>query len=152
MTKTDNMPYGRKVVGKEEAARRQKRVARKGARYGHKVGDGEPTPELEESQQQQTGEPPKPLPTGGMDEETFEALMAAHANDDGYLSIDALKEALEDAPTAYNRLLSWELNRADGPRVGALTHLLGEEQKRATGPRAPVMAAIEGALRQARGG
>lgn len=98
-----------------------------------------------------TTEPSKQLASGEtLGEEAFEALLATHANADGYMSIDALKNALEDAPTAFNRLMSWELGREGGPRIGSLTHLLETETKREGGPRSMILQVLEKAIASVR--
>ena len=77
--------------------------------------------------------------------------MAEQANDDGYLSIADVKKILEEMPNAFDRVLGWEIARADGPRVGALNHLLKLEMKRDGGPRQMIQQRIEMSLAEAKG-
>ncbi|MCK5650519.1 MAG: hypothetical protein KAJ42_04035, partial [Gemmatimonadetes bacterium] len=81
----------------------------------------------------------------------LDALVVKHANDDGYLSIANVKAILEEMPNAFDRVFGWELARAEGPRVGALNHLLELEMKREGGPRHLVQQRIELSLKEIRG-
>ncbi len=77
-------------------------------------------------------------------------LLAKHASQDGYVSIDKLKELLAEMPSAFDRMFSWELARVDGPRIGALEHLMKLETGVET-CRPLVVQAIEVAITKARG-
>lgn len=131
----------KKAAAKKRAA--EKKAAKAVAAAEKKAAAAEPEAAAEEEAVTD--------PENVMTEEAFEALMQNHVGDDGFVSIDDLKAALTSAPSSFNRLMAWELNRPEGPRVGAVAHLLEHEQKRDDGPRATVLGALESALKSARG-
>lgn len=156
--------YGARVVGEELAAQHKKERGKAKVKYGPRVTSDAPA---QKAAPKKKKVPPKTPAEQTLDEkhaaaekaaeslkkigeqitqDEFDALVKSHANEDGYMSIDALKGALEAAPTAYNRLMSWELSREGGPRVGALTHLLEVETKREGGPRAMILQVLEKAI------
>lgn len=117
-------------------------VKSKRDRYGPGVLDP-PEGALEDDQSTLTEEAP---PEKG----SIEELIAKYASDEGYVSIGKLKELLEEMPSAFDRMYSWEMQRADGPRIGALQHLLQLENN-SVKPRVLVAHSIEGAIAKARG-
>lgn len=94
----------------------------------------------------------KPKPASPDQDAALDKLVAEYATDDGYLAIEDVKAILDEMPNAFDRIFGWELGRADGPRVGALNHLMQLEIKRDGGPRAMVQKRIELALAEVKGG
>lgn len=151
------MRFGARVVGEEKAAEQAKtRGVKSKVRYGDRVTGGAKAAKAKSKAPAKDPAKPSgqkaipPLETE-MSPEAFEVLLAEHAGQDGYLSIENLKTALNDAPSSFSRLLAWELNRADGARIGALQVLLQVETQRATGARDTVLSMLEGGLAAARG-
>lgn len=120
-------------------------VKSKRDRYGPGVLDppegAEELPEDDQSTLTDDGPPEKG---------SIEEMIAKYASEEGYVSIGKLKELLEEMPSAFDRMYSWEIQRADGPRIGALQHLLKLENE-AEKPRVLVSHSIEMAIAKARG-
>lgn len=122
--------YGPGILGEKE--------------YAEALGELEPVevPDIE-PETEETGPPsPPPLETDA----DVEALIEEYKAADGYVSVKDLKAMLKKMPTAFDRLFGWELERKDGPRIGALSHLLERELEREDGPRPIIQDVIEKTL------
>ena len=133
--------YGALVIGEEAAARvaEEKEVDR---RYGPSVlgSSVDDSPAGEAKRAEGTGQQ-----ADGLDD-----LVKKYAMEDGYLSIGNVKVVLAEMPQSFDRMLGWEMGRADGPRIGALTHFIEVEGKRHGGPRPTILKNLEGALQAVR--
>lgn len=141
--------YGAGVVGEEQAAKnleQQSGTAKFGDRVlGTRVDERteeERLADLEAREARKELEKKTSRPTPP----ELEDLVAKYASDDGYLSISDVKEVLEEMPSALDRMIAWEMERADGPRIGALKHFISLEAQRQGGARAPVIQHLESAL------
>lgn len=147
--------YGSKVVGKEEAQRLLKANEKK-ARFGPKVlgskVDQRSEEEVHQDQANREARDALAKKTDNPVPEELDELVRKYATDDGYLSIENTKQVLEELPSALDRMIAWEMDRNDGPRIGALKHFIGMEAERQGGPRKPVLEHLEKALAAARAG
>jgi hypothetical protein len=137
--------YGPGILDPDVYEQVEEVVKTKSDRYGPGVLDPpEGAEELPEDDQSTVTEeaPPK--------KGSVEEMIAKYASDEGYVSIGKLKELLEEMPSAFDRMYSWEMQRADGPRIGALEYLLKLEKEAKT-PRVLIAHSIEGAIAKARG-
>ena len=129
MTKRVRHPYGKAVVGEEEAAR---------VRQAKKDGTNIYGPRVTGERESSSAPKEKRVVKRIADEETTPA--------DAALSIKELGELLEKSPGVLDRQIDAEFQRAEGPRKGALRLFLGTETGREGGPRGDVMAILENAL------
>lgn len=136
--------YGPGVLDPDEYEAAQAVVDSGQNKYGPGVIDDHPDNETEESQTEDSPDNEAPEKT------ELDEMIEKYASSDGYLSIKDLKGLLEEMPSAFDRVFSWELNRADGARVGALQHLQKIEEGTES-PRVLVVKAIESAIKKARG-
>lgn len=104
---------------------------------GQEGAEGEETAE-EGAEGQENAEGTEPV---GAD-----ALISEAAGDDGYINLGELSKLVDEHPETRDRLLAAELQRADGPRKGALRKFLELEVQREGGPRGPVLARLESLL------
>lgn len=144
--------YGSRVQG-EEAAEAALASTKATAKFGSKVLGSKVDQRTEEEVQEDRAaaraeEALNKVPVDADGE--LEARLQEYASEDGYVSIGDLKEILDEMPHALDRMIAWERERADGPRIGALQHFLKIESQRDGGPRAAVQAFLEKALARAR--
>ena len=65
----------------------------------------------------------------------------------GSTSIKQIDQALQDNPAVYEEMYSLELQRAEGPRKGALRLFMAAEVAREGGPREDRLAELDAALK-----
>ena len=144
--------YGPGIIGEEAFALVKDQVKMKPDKYGPGILGEEKYAELmgQRKAEQAVEAPPQvkeAIAPVAFSEADLDGLVKEYTSTDGYLSIAELKKALVKAPIAFDRLFSWELNREDGPRIGALAHLLELETKREGGPRPMVLQRLEMVLK-----
>lgn len=148
--------YGPGIVGKDAYKAQEASEVARVDKYGPGILGVEEYARLTGDGPQEATEGPKEekkaVSTPPEEDPALQALVSKYATDDGYLAIKDVKSILKEMPNAFDRVLAWELGRKDGPRVGALQHLLELEGKREGGARAPVFQHIEMSLAKARGG
>lgn len=150
MTPLKNLPkkpekYGPAVMAPGDYEAIQEVVVDKKNKYG---------PALLGKTAEEAEEVHKPTPPTSshpaFDSGDLEALLAKYTAEDGYVSIKDLKTILEEMPQAFDRLFGWELNRRDGPRIGALQEFQRLEVQKQP-PRTLVLQTIEKGIAKARG-
>ena len=139
--------YGPGVLNREDYEAMQEVVSEGKNKYGPALLGK--SPEAREAAEAPRA-PKAPAPPPTLDKEALDELVAKYSSEDGYVSIKDLTEILDEMPSAFDRLFGWELNRKDGPRIGALQELQRREVQREP-PRGPVLQAIETAIAKARG-
>jgi hypothetical protein len=125
MAKVRRHPYGKAVVGEEEANLQREVKRKKSNIYGKKViGDAAASRE--------------PVNPGVSGEEV--------TSQDASMTLSELGELLADKPHAMDRQLDAEFQREEGPRKGALRLFLEIETTREGGARPEVLQLLETAL------
>lgn len=129
-------PYGKAVVGAEDAARQREVKATKSSVYGRKV-IGRPDPVAE--------------PAGQPEQNSADELVRGPLSgemvgpQDAAISVSTLAQLLEAEPHQLDRQIDAEFLRPD-PRKSAFRMFLAVEQRRDGGPRPEVVQLIERAL------
>lgn len=132
--------FGPGIIGQEEYDKEQNWRAKGANVFGTAViGPSEPQKPTPEQLRQQ----PDLARLHGMETETPASPVAPTKQPQ--LSLDKLREALQDNPYIIDGAIEAEFTRAEGPRKGALRMILTEEQKKAE-PRPEVVARLKVAL------